>query len=472
MERCQWRRGGFWGISLLLIIIFLGAAGAWGQLVTKELEQPAEEKEERAKEPPKEIRLEELKYFPGILPPGPYGTLDVGPITGVLAPYGYPRAYDTLIRGWRGHQVGPVRVSPYLEYDGIYRSNIYETSFDKKADFLHVLNPGIRFEMPLSGRHKVSVGYLGNYFMYSRHDGNNHYDHNINADAIINLRGGLGLQFGNTFRSATEERTAPTGRQRDYYRETPYFVATYAVADKWKLQGSYQYDDLQFLKQIERINAYQEHTGGLTLYYKFWPKTAALVQYIVNSREYPFFPRGDNSSHSPLVGLTWDPTAKLSGTVKFGYTVKDYDQEAPGRNNSPESWAMSVQTLYHYSNYTTFSLMGQRSIQEDVDLINNNPYHNTGLYFAYNHNWHFLRSSLYMAFSFVNNNYLGPTTDLITGQVKRREDNIFSLGGGISRPFTPWLRLRLDYQYVNKNSNFSGFSYSEHKMLVGAQSSF
>jgi polysaccharide biosynthesis protein VpsM len=465
-----WR---IWGMCLAALVFFAGGP-AWA--LEEWMPAPAFIEEESLPMEPEEpppLFPKEPGYFPGLLPPSPYGTLEeVGPITGALAPYGYPAAYDTLLRGWRHHRLGPVLVTPYLEYNGIYRSNIFRTSTDKKADFVNAVFPGLRLELPVAGRHKVSVGYLGNYFMFSRHSSESHYDHNVNADVAVNFRGGLSLRAGNTFRSATEERSAAIGRQRDYERLSPYFLATYALADRWKVEGSYQFDNLEFADPRDRRSEFREHAGGVTLRYRFWPKTAALVQYIITSREYPFAPEGNNLSHSPMLGLTWDPTAKLTGTVKFGYTRKNYDRELPGRKNSPDSWAMSIQTLYRYSNYTTFTLTAQRSIQEDVDLDLNNAYRHTGLYFAWNYDWHFTRAAVYLALSYTNNDYLGDIVDPLTEEVKRRQDDIISLGGGLSRPFTRWLRLRVDYQYRNRSSNLSGFAYNEHQALFGVQASF
>jgi len=396
----------------------------------------------------------------------------VGPVTGVLAPYGVPAAYDTLMRGWRSHRLGPVRVYPYLEYDGIYRTNIFQTSTDKKSDWVNAINPGVRIELPIAGRHRFSAGYLGNYFFYSRYSRQNHLDHNANVDLAFNFRGGLSLRFGNTLRAATEERSAVTYRQRDYLREVPYLLATYRLSDRWKMQAAYIFDLLEFAKWVDRDNNYREHTGGLTLYYRFWPKTAALAQYIVSGRTYPYDAFGNNITHSGLLGLTWDPTAKLTGTVKFGFTIKDYERTLPGRDNTPASWLMSMQTLYRFSNYTTLTLTAQHSLQEDVDLDANNAYRNTGLFVSLNHNWHYINAVLYAAMSYTNNSYLNDDIEPVTGLLKRREDNIFSVGGGISRPFTPYFRLRLDYQFANKASNFATYSYNEHKVLVGVQSSF
>ncbi len=57
-------------------------------------------------------------------------------------------------------------------------------------------------------------------------------------------------------------------------------------------------------------------------------------------------------------------------------------------------------------------------------------------------------------------------------ELKSRVDNIIYAGGGLSRPVTKWLRLRLDYLYYNRGSNFSFYSFNEHKVLLGVQSSF
>ncbi|MEW6387765.1 MAG: outer membrane beta-barrel protein [Thermodesulfobacteriota bacterium] len=455
----------------------MGVGIGWGQETTprpdaaKAKEEPAPEAAKEEKPP--EILPGEPGYRPGMLPPVPVTTLEVGPAGGIMAPYGYAGAYDTLQRGWTSHRLGPlpVRVAPYLEYTGTYRTNIYQTSVDKIADYIHGVNPGLRFELPVAGRHKFSVGYLGNYFFYHRHDHDSHFDHNVNVDAAVNFRGGLGLKLGNTFRAATEERSAVTARQRDYLRENPYFNASYKFADRWKLEGSYQLDVLQFAKQEDRTSNYRQHTGGGTLYYKFWPKTSALVQYIITGRTYPYQAQLNNIGHGPLAGLTWDPTAKLSGTVKFGYTFKNYDQHVSGRKSTNDSWAMSVETLYRYSNYTNFSLTAQHSIQEDVDLTNNNAYRNTAIYANWNHKWHIIKADLYLSCSYTNNAYINATADPVTRSLKKRQDNIFTLGGGISRPITRWVKFRIDYQYADKDSNFTNFSYMEHKILFGIQSS-
>ncbi|MBU4232770.1 MAG: outer membrane beta-barrel protein [Desulfobacterales bacterium] len=422
------------------------------------------------------------KFVPGVTPFAPYApynlTFGPGPSTGMLAPYGYGGAEDTLIRGWQSHKLGPFRVSPYFEYDTLYRTNVFQTYSNKKSDFVNMINPGIRFELPVAGTHKLSLGYLGNYFIYSRFSDNSHYDQNVNADAALNFSK-LSLRVGAAYRNATEEASLlqvgpifTLSGKRVYNRVTPYFQATYKMADLWRIETNYQFDSLSFAKSIYRVDNYQANTFGGTIFYKFWPKTAALVQFIADIRTHPFDSTRDNVVYTPMAGLTWDPTAKLSGTLKVGYSITNYsDRNAETRGFNPDGVALSIQTLYKLSRFTQMSLVAQRSLQEDVDSANAG-YFNTGLLFTLSHFWHYFKVTSYASFSYYNNHYIFNQFDPGTGELKKRDDNIIYAGAGLSRPVTRWLKLRFDYLYYNRGSNFSFYPTNEHKVLLGVQSSF
>jgi len=475
-------RYGMWkfaGICVVMLMVWCSAAVAATEPQSANVVQPpAEEAAPEQKPPEKPQEFLPPSYYPGIVPYAPYTTTFApSPSTGMLAPYGYGPAEDTLGRGWETHPLGPVLVTPYFEYDGIYRSNVFESYNDKKADYVNALNPGVKFQLPIEGgQHNLSVGYLGNGFIYSRFSDLSHYDNNVNGDAAFNWSK-LSVRFGSAFRAATEEPTntggAPftIGEQRFYYRTTPYFSTAYKVADLWRVEANYQFDDLFFPKQQDRIDNYQYNTVGATLFYKFWPKTSALVQYITVFRSHPYDSQDNNTVQTPLVGLTWEPTAKLSGTVKFGYTFANYWQSIPGRNSSPDAFAMSFQTLYKITRYTQVSLLAQRGIAEDVDY-RNDPYITTGLWLTLSHFWHASNITSYVSFAYYNNDYINTTQDTFTGAFLRRNDNYESFGAGLSRPLTKWLRVRLDYLYNNRGSNLSFAPYNEHKVLFGLQTSF
>jgi hypothetical protein len=488
MENC---REGIWkfvGVCLLVLTV-LGSQGVRAAEPQPEQPAPPQAKEEAVPEEKPPEKPPELVpgYIPGGIPSAPYigweyapyysTTFHPGPTIGILAPYGYGATDDTLIRGWQSHSLGPVRVSPYLEYDGLFRTNVFQTTTDKKSDYVNTINPGIRFELPVADRSKLSLGYLGEAFIFSRFGEISHFDQNVNADAALNFSE-LSIKTGTVFRAATEEPTVMTtppftiSRQRFYDRTTPYFQAAYTMGDRWRVEANYQFDDLSFAKSIDRPDNYQYNTFGGTIFYKFLPKTSALLQYNAVIRTYPFNSPQDSVVHTPVAGLTWDPTAKLSGTVKFGYTISDFDHPQPGvSKSSVGGFAMSIQTLYHISRYTQLSLVAQRSIMADVDYANQ-AFYNTGFLLTLTHYWHYFGITSYAAFSYYNDHYLVNTIDPYTGQTLRRNDNIYSFGTGLSRPITRWLRVHLDYLYNDRGSNFTNYTYNEHRVILGLQTSF
>jgi hypothetical protein len=477
MESC---REGIWNFVAvcLMVLTVLGSQGV--RAAEPQPEQPAppqtEEEAVPEKKPP-EKPPELLPTYLSLPPYAPYTTTFApGPTIGLLAPYGYGAADDTLVRGWQSHSLGPVRVSPYLEYEGIFRTNVFQTYADKKSDFVNTINPGIRFELPVAGQNKLSLGYLGNAFIYSRFGELSHFDQNVNADAALNFSQ-LSVRAGTAFKAGTEEPTATLGstltpgRERFYYLTTPYFQAVYTMSDRWRVEANYQFGDLSFPKSIDRLDDYQYNTFGGTIFYKFLPTTSVLLQYSAVIRNYPFNSPQNSVVHTPMAGLTWDPTAKLSGTVKFGYTITNFNQPLPGTLSSTGGFAMSIQTLYRISRYTQLSLVAQRSLQADVDYADQANY-NTGLFLTLSHYWHYFDITSYAGFSYYNNYYLVSTFDPATGQLLKRNDNFYSFGAGLSRPVTRWLRVHLDYLYIDRGSNFTNCAYNEHKVLLGLQSSF
>lgn len=474
-ESMKNRRGGQWqfGAANLAILVLLYACVATGAEVPSGGPSPQAEEDEARPKPPE--KPPEPPGFPPsssqATPFEPFTSLEAVPTTGILAPYGNPLATDPLAKGWQTHRLGALRVSPYLGYDAIYRTNLFGSPNNKKADFANSISPGIRFELPVAGKDRLSFGYFGSAFLYSRFNNQSHYDQNFNAAADFNFNR-LDMSFGSALRMATEEANAKTLRQRPYDRVSPYFSAGYRLADVWKIEGNYQFDSFLFAKKQDNIDEYQNNLMGLTLFYKLLPKTSAFLQYNVDLRNHPFNHVNDNVTQSPFLGLQWDPTAKITGSVKFGYTVATYNNHnVPGRDNAPAGFAFSIQTSYKYSRSTSITLIAQRSVQEDVDF-NNNGYVNTGFTLTLTHLFDYFKVTSYASFAYYNNRYVGTTLDAASGSLVHELNNITSAGAGLSRPVTKWLRVRLDYLYNNTGSNISNLSYNEHFVSLGLQSSF
>ena len=457
-------------IALLVMGLFFLAAvsGAAGAEKVKEPEVP--EIPAQLQQPPPELPVQPPGYFPGLIPPSNIGTVEEGPVSGLLAPYGNPAGYDDLLRGWHNRKIGSVTLTPYLEVDGLYRSNIFDTNNDKKSDFITTITPNLRADMPIAHRHNLSLGYLGSAFIYTTHTNQSHYDQNFNADLDLNPEGRMSFRLGDTLRLATEERNSEFSASRQYLRNTPYFTAIYKLADRWKIEGNYQLDTLEFARSIDRFNNYNQQTAGATLYYRILPKTTLLAQYIFVYRSYPSASVDNTFSSAPLVGLTWAPTAKLSGTIKVGYTLAGYETTVPGRSNSPDSFSLSAQLVYRFSKYTILNLTAQRLFQQDPDFFNAG-YINSGVWVTLNHEWQKFKVASFVSFFYLSNAYLNPSPDS-SGVFNTRNDGVVGFGAGLSRPLTGKLRARVAYNYIDRSSNFPGYTYNDHRFLVGLQTSF
>jgi hypothetical protein len=247
------------------------------------------------------------------------------------------------------------------------------------------------------------------------------------------------------------------------------FRLRHAFADRWKLQTIYEFNRLNFAKSAQSSqNDYNENIGAVALYFKLLPKTAVLGQFMVSHRAYPYQSISNNITYTPMVGLTWDATAKLTGIAKVGYTMQDYETNAPGLIRAPSTPALSAQVTYKFYRRTNLSVTTQRSIQQDSDLAGNTPYYNTAFYLTLNHLWAYWNLNSYANVSYTINDYINRSQDLGDG-FRFRQDSVVSAGVGFSRPLTRYLRLRLDYSYTNKASNFTNYSYNEHRMIFGIQ---
>lgn len=484
MEHCRW---GIWklaGVGLAVLLIFSYSGGV--KAAELQLENPTLlqiKKAVPARQKPPEKPPEVLpKYVTRKTPFASLGeytaTFGPGPITRMLTPYGHGKAEDTLVLGWKSNRVGPVKVSPYLTYDPLYRANAFQTYTNKNSDFVNTITPGIQFELPVAGTDKLSLKYLRNYFIYSQFSNISHYDQSLKADADLNFSK-LSFRVGNAYRNATEEPTLVQNgpiftftQTRPHHRVTPYFNAAYKLADLWRFEANYQFDYLSYNKDIDRFDNYQYNTFEGTIFYKFRPKSSALIQYVAVMRTHPFDQTRDNSVQTPLVGLTWSPTARLTGTIKVGYTVASYSSNNPGGllsyGSNPNGPSLSIQSLYKVSRFTRMSLVAQRSLQEDPDGADAS-YFNTGLLSTVTHFWRYFKVTSSASFSYYNNHYIIANFNPSTNEIKERDDNIIYAGVRLSRALTPHLRVRLNYLYYNRGSNFQFYPTNEHKLLVGLQ---
>ncbi|MCE5281404.1 MAG: outer membrane beta-barrel protein, partial [Deltaproteobacteria bacterium] len=61
--------------------------------------------------------------------------------------------------------------------------------------------------------------------------------------------------------------------------------------------------------------------------------------------------------------------------------------------------------------------------------------------------------------------YQEETAEPITGIFKKRTDNAYSFGIGGFYNIQKYLKARLDYNYIKRDSNFEGYSFNENRAM-------
>src|SRR5690554_5402 len=88
-----------------------------------------------------------------------------------------------------------------------------------------------------------------------------------------------------------------------------------------------RYDNSQRLASGERVNKDLERdaaSGKITGYYAIAPKTKLLLEGRYTDYDYKSNDLRDSENKALLAGITWEATAKTTGTVKIGREKKDY----------------------------------------------------------------------------------------------------------------------------------------------------
>jgi hypothetical protein len=378
-------------------------------------------------------------------------------------------------------KAGPVEIHPFVELTETYSDNIYKNygGFKKESDFITTLSPGIRLILPLK-THSFQLDYRADVNWYAKNSETN-YINQIGGGLIkLEFPAGLSFNFSDYFTHATIPRYAKEipgiSGAADPYRELPYngndfnAMVKYRFLDRWAIEGRYNNYDYRYTHDYDKNGNYNRNIFGGSLYYRLTPKIDALVDYNFSTVDYKTATTYDNTNHSAYLGVAFDPTAKLNGYLKLGWSMKNYKQDLANRNNSFSTPSTLIDLNYNLSPYHIFTLKGNRVIAEDVDT--NAPMTATDFSLGYRHilKWHD-KISLNANIGYGTEKFKAPTTDA-DGTLKTRDDKKWYGGTGVSYAPKTWLSFSLNYIYTNNDSNFINYHYTENKVYLKALIAF
>ncbi|MCX5811381.1 MAG: outer membrane beta-barrel protein [Proteobacteria bacterium] len=370
-------------------------------------------------------------------------------------------------------KVGNLKIIPELSVSQIYDTNIYQnttvaangTPVDVRKDFITITTPGLRLIYDFGGKHTFTLGGnvgINNYWHYTRNDFGDY-----NGNAALNLKfTNIDFDFGQTYQNSYMKRSNddPTNRMRPFESWNSNISMAYKFADRWKIKPFYTRLDQAFRSDLDRSQSYIKETSGISLFYRFTPRTSALVEYNYVGKD---FKNSDNSDHRDNIiyaGLSfYDPEGKINGDIKGGYAWAKYNHDVVNRENKPKTWVMVGDLMYAFSAYTNVALNLGRYHDDDVDS-GNASYDVTSAGLTLQHLFTQKIGGTGKV-SYRQSDYLDAMKDNIENQMKKRTDKTWDFGVGAFYKIQKWLEARLDYQYTTKDSNFQAYQYNENKVM-------
>jgi polysaccharide biosynthesis protein VpsM len=357
---------------------------------------------------------------------------------------------------------GRFTLLPELAIQEIYRSNIFQTEFDRKSDLITVVTPGIGLRYRF-GENSLSLGYKVGFLNYARNSNNNYQDHRANGRLEFLLPAGFQFTLADDFVRSTLERSAQIDRQRPFHQNFLNAAASYGFADRWKAETKYQREDLAFDSSMDRFQEYTNSLVGASLYYRFLPRTSGLVEYDYVVKNFSGGDVADHKDHLIYAGVAFNPKGKLRGSLRAGYGWKKFDRNLAGRDNGPRTWIMATRIVGDFNPRTNLTFDAARGFADDTDF-DNVSYVNTSTGLSLQH-YFTSKIGSEAAISYRRSDYLDFTVEPVTGLLSKRNDKVWTFGASGFYNFQKWLQARIEYQYITRNSNFPTFSFDEHRAI-------
>ena len=358
--------------------------------------------------------------------------------------------------------LGNLEINPFVSIEETYDDNIFlEPDNQENEDWITTAKLGADLRMPLAPAREEDFMFKGKYALdvisFSDEAAQNRLDHTLEAAIDCNFANDFSLKVKdkllktgvppNSELTALEERLSNSAKVvLGYEREMIGFDAGYQN----------KRDDYNNLNGLDRY----EHIFTLTAYYQLFPKTSIFGEYNFGSIEYDVTTTNSDSDYNQgRLGLKGELTSKLTGIVKAGYKSSDYDQAA---KDDFEGITTYLNLIYELWERSTVKLYGERGAVESS--------YRTNSYFAMNKIGlkldYELSDKLFLTTggSYGLNKYPDQTTEASLSA--KRKDRIYNALIGLRYEMKEWVYISGEYEYKQRDSEFSTFDYEDNKVSV------
>jgi len=373
---------------------------------------------------------------------------------------------------------GPVEFQPYFQIAEMYDSNVCRTP-DAKCpdsssmsgtkdghDWVTIFTPGIKAALPF-GDHRIEAEYRGDFGRYNNLTVQNYSDNTVKGAMDLHFAGGLSASIKNDWVDGHDPPGYSQTTFPAFYHSNTFGAGIgYEIGPKTRFRLDYTNLVLNYANNT--IYGFEDRSDNVvagTFYYKFWPKTSALLEYKYTAtafdEENVNLGSVDSKAQRGYLGLTWDITERTKGTLKGGFIQKNF------KNSAISDYTGGIFSLaldQEMNSRTALHMEGIRDVNESN--LPSQPYYITagGRAELQRQVLSRLKGSLMGGYS--RDQYPGTTT--IGTVSKKRIDNLWDAGAGLEYRMREWLSFALGYKHTQRTSNFSGFNYIDNQVNFSA----
>lgn len=355
--------------------------------------------------------------------------------------------------------------TPTLKVSERHDDNIYATKKDRKSSWVTNLEPSFALSLDRA-KSAYRLKYIASRDFFHSSSRDNNTDHHLTADAgfEFNSRNRLVLNAGYHKLEDTASDTSTKDSQNDKWN-TKNIGGVYtfgARTARTQVELGANYEELRYDNSArvnnERLNKDKERdTKSLraTGYYGIAPKTKALLEGRYTDFDYKSNTNRDSKNKALLAGVTWEATAKTTGSVKVGREKKSYDKSYYS-DKSMTMWEAGV--AWAPRTYSTFDFKLRRGFDEGDNYYEydsgehvSSSIKTTAYHAGWKHQW-MERLSSNLTFSHTDRKY----------QNTNRDDKIKQYGIGVNYEMRRWLDVGLGYTHRDNDSNVDSRDYKRN----------
>lgn len=376
-------------------------------------------------------------------------------------------------------------IHPFLSVGEYFTDNLFN-SRTPNSDTYTVITPGIWLALPASRQQLIQVNTLdaapgglevGRFHIESvrRFQGYALYRANIErhnrfseednvyqrGEGLVNFnfRGGLSIEMSDIYERDHDPYGTGTSIKLDKFRSN-YFntVVTYRMSPKTTFRVDYANYSLKFSADRNQFRNRTDNFASGHVYYRIFPKTVFLIEYDFIDINYQTDDLSDSTEHHFWAGIQWHITARTKGQIKLGDSLKKFAKTGGDTN----SFLAEMRLDYRISPKTSLYLIGVHKPLE-TDIQGMKDISSYRVRFGYVQR---LTPKVggTVKFYYVRDHYNGELT--VGTQTDARTDNYYGAGIAIGYALQSWLNVGLDYEYVQRDSNFHTYNYKTNKVYL------